>query len=185
LVRLPTDWDWTDSSLATVPFGQGIAVTPLQMATAVSALANHGTMMAPYVVAERHYPDGRVVTTPVRTLGQPISRATADHVAELMGNYVANRLENAQVPGYRVAGKTGTAQIPVSGGYDPVNVMTSFVGFGPLPDPELLILVNIDRPQNPVHLRWGTQTAAPLFQRVASRLFVLLGIPPMELVASE
>jgi len=185
LVRLPTDWDWTDSSLATVPFGQGIAVTPLQMATAVSALANHGTMMAPYVVAERHYPDGRVVTTPVRTLGQPISRATADHVTELMGNYIANRLENAQVPGYRIAGKTGTAQIPVSGGYDPVNVMTSFVGFGPLPDPELLILVNIDKPQNPVHLRWGTQTAAPLFQRVASRLFVLLGIPPTELVASE
>jgi cell division protein FtsI/penicillin-binding protein 2 len=185
LVRLPTDWDWSDSSLATVSFGQGIAVTPLQMATAVSAIANHGTMMTPYVVAERHYADGRVVVTPVRSLGQPISRATADYVAQLMGNYVSERLENARVPGYRIAGKTGTAQIPVSGGYDPVNVLTSFVGFGPLPDPELLILVNLDKPQNPVHLRWGTQTAAPVFQRVASRLFVLLGIPPTEYVAVQ
>ena len=185
LVRLPTDWDWSDSSLATVSFGQGIAVTPLQMATAVSAIANHGTMMAPYVVAERAYPDGRVVPTTVRALGQPISRATADYVSELMGNYIADHLENARVPGYRVAGKTGTAQIPVSGGYDPVNVLTSFVGFGPLPDPELLILVNIDRPQNPQHLRWGTQTAAPVFQRVAARLFVLLGIPPTEAVAAQ
>jgi cell division protein FtsI/penicillin-binding protein 2 len=185
LVRMPTDWDWTDSSLATVPFGQGIAVTPLQMATAVSTLANHGTMMAPYLVAERAYPDGRVVPTTVRPLGQPVSRATADYLTELMDNYVAGRLENARVPGYRIAGKTGTAQIPVSGGYDPVDVITSFVGFGPLPDPQVLILVNIDRPQNETYLRWGTQTAAPVFQRVASRLFVLLGIPPTETVAGQ
>jgi cell division protein FtsI/penicillin-binding protein 2 len=58
--------------------------------------------------------------------------------------------------------------------------VTSFIGYGPLPDPEILVLVKLDRPQVPVHLRWGTQTAAPLFQRVASRLFVLLGIPPTE-----
>jgi cell division protein FtsI/penicillin-binding protein 2 len=185
LVRLPTDWNWSDSSLATVSFGQGIAVTPIQMATAVSAIANHGTMMAPYIVAERHYPDGRVVPTTPRVLGQPVSRATADYVMELMGNYIAQRLENARVPGYRIGGKTGTAQIPVSGGYDPVNVVTSFVGFGPLPEPEVLILVNLDRPQNERHLRWGTQTAAPIFQRVASRLFVILGIPPTEYVAAQ
>ena len=178
LVHMPTDWDWTDSFLGTNAFGQGIAVTPIQMATAVSALANHGRMMAPHIVAERRYPDGRIVTTPVRELEQPVDAATADYVVALMENAVERTITNAQVPGYRVAGKTGTAQIPVSGGYDPSEVITSFVGFGPLPDPELLVLVKLVRPQVPLHLRWGTQTAAPLFQRVASRLFVLLGIPP-------
>lgn len=182
-VHLPTDWDWTDSTLATNAFGQGIAVTPLQMATAVSALANHGTMMAPYVVAERRYPDGSVVPTTPRPLGQPISAETADYLAELMGNTVSDRYEKVRVPGYPMAGKSGTAQIPVSGGYDPVEVVTSFIGFGPLPDPEVLILVKLDRPQNETYLRWGTQTAGPVFQAVASRLFVLLGIPPTEVVA--
>ncbi len=184
-VHLPTDWDWTDSTLATNPFGQGIAVTPLQMATAVSALANHGTMMAPHIIADRRYPDGRVIPMSNRSLGQPVSPATADLVAHMMENYVADKLENARVPGYRVAGKTGTAQIPVSGGYDAANVITSFIGFGPMPDPQVLILVKIDRPQNDPNLRWGTQTAAPVFQRVASRLFVLLGIPPSEPIDAQ
>jgi cell division protein FtsI/penicillin-binding protein 2 len=84
-----------------------------------------------------------------------------------------------------MAGKSGTAQIATPGGYDPVEVITSFVGFGPLPDTKVLILVKLDRPQNDLNLRWGTQTAAPVFQRVASRLFVLLGIPPTEAVAAE
>lgn len=180
LVHMPSDWDWTDSFLATNPFGQGIAVTPIQLATAVSALANQGTMMAPHIVAERRYPDGRVVPTLPRELGQPISPATADFVTGLLETAVQKSITAAQVPGYRIAGKTGTAQIPVSGGYDPVEVITSFIGYGPLPDPEILILVKLERPQVPVHLRWGTQTAAPLFQRVASRLFVLLSIPPTE-----
>jgi cell division protein FtsI/penicillin-binding protein 2 len=180
---MPTDWDWTDSFLATNAFGQGIAVTPIQLAAAVGALANHGTMMAPYVVAERSYPDGRVIRTAPRSLGQPVSAATADYVADLMANVVDRKLTMAQVPGYRMAGKTGTAQIPVSGGYDPVEVVTSFIGFGPLPDPEFLVLVKLERPQVPLHLRWGTQTAAPVFQSVSQRLFVLLGIPPSELRA--
>lgn len=179
-VHLPTDWDWTDSTLATNSFGQGIAVTPLQLVTAVSALANHGTMMAPYVVAERRYADGTVVPTTPRPLGQPVSRATADYIAELMANTVADRYDKARVPGYPMAGKSGTAQIPTSGGYDPVEVITSFIGFGPMPDPEVVILVKLDRPQIETYLRWGTQTAGPVFQSVASRLFVLLGIPPTE-----
>jgi cell division protein FtsI/penicillin-binding protein 2 len=185
LVHMPTDWNWTDSFLATNAFGQGIAVTPIQLATAVSALANHGTMMSPYIVAERRYPDGRIVTTSPRELGQPVKPATADLVVDIMENAVEQSITGAQVPGYRIAGKTGTAQIPVSGGYDPVEVITSFVGFGPLPDPEVLIYVKLERPQVPLHLRWGTQTAAPLFQRVASRLFVLLDIPPASTEAAD
>jgi cell division protein FtsI/penicillin-binding protein 2 len=180
LVNMPTDVNWNDSYLATNSFGQGIAVTPIQLATAVSALANQGKMMSPYIVAERRYPDGRVVTTSPREMGQPVSPETADFVTALMENAIEKTITGAQVPGYRIAGKTGTAQIPVPGGYDPVEVVTSFVGYGPLPDPEILVLVKLERPQIAQHLRWGTQTAAPLFQRIATRLFVLLDIPPTE-----
>jgi cell division protein FtsI/penicillin-binding protein 2 len=183
LVHMPTDWDWSDSYLATNAFGQGIAVTPLQMAAAVAAIANDGVMMQPHVVAERSYSDGRSVAIPPRSLGQPISAETAHLLSEMMAQIVDRRLKLAQVPGYRVAGKTSTAQIPTTGGYEPEAVITSFVGFGPLPDPQVLILVKLDRPDVPWAVRWGTQTAAPVFQRVASRLFTLLGLPPAELRA--
>ncbi len=177
-VHLPTDWDWADSYLATNAFGQGIAVTPLQMATAVTAIANGGVMMQPHIVAERQYPDGRTVRIPPRPLGQPISAATALTMTELMARAVEREVPQAEVPGYRIAGKTGTAQIPTSGGYDPRDVIASFVGFGPLPNPQVLIFVKLDRPDVPPDMRWGSQTAAPLFRQVAERLFVLLKIPP-------
>jgi cell division protein FtsI/penicillin-binding protein 2 len=180
LVHLPWDLTWSDGYLVTNPFGQGIAVTPIQMATAASALANHGTMMKPRLITERRTPEGRVVPIPPKVAGQPVSAETADYVVGLMEHAVETAIVKAQVPGYRIAGKTGTAQIPVSGGYDPVEVITSFIGFGPLPDPQLLILVKLDRPQVNLNVRWGTQTAAPVFNLVASRLFVLLGIPPTE-----
>jgi cell division protein FtsI/penicillin-binding protein 2 len=184
-VHIPTDWDWSDSYLATNAFGQGIAVTPLQMAAAVAAIANEGEMMQPHLIAERRYPDGRVVHIPPRSLGQPISAETARVVAGLMARTVERELPMVQVPGYRIAGKTGTAQIPTTGGYDPEEVITSFVGFGPLPDPEVLILVKLDRPQVPLAMRWGTQTAAPAFQKIAERVFVLLDIPPSYLRAEH
>ncbi len=183
VVHMPTDWDWSDSYLATNAFGQGIAVTPLQMSVAVAALANDGVMMQPHIIAERRYPDGRNIDIPPRPLGQPISKETAQIVAGLMGRTVEKEVPMAQVPGYRIAGKTGTAQIPKSGGYEQEDVITSFIGFGPLPDPQVLILVKLDRPDVPLTMRWGTKTAAPVFQRVASRVFVLLGIPPTSLRA--
>ena len=181
--HFPRDWNWSPSFLATNSFGQGIAVTPLQMATAVSAIANEGVMMAPFVVAERRFSDGRIVATPPRVLSTPIRPETAHAVAEYMANYVDQKLTAAQVPGYRIAGKTGTAQIPADGGYDPNEVITSFIGFGPMPDPEVLILVKLDKPGVDPSMRWGTSTAAPVFKNVAERVFVLLGIPPTELRA--
>ncbi len=180
-VHMPTDWDWSDSYLATNSFGQGIAVTPLQMAAAVAAIANDGVMMQPHVIAERRYADGRSVTIPPRSIGQPISADTAHAVSELMARAVERVVEDAQVPGYRIAGKSGTAQIPTTGGYEPDAVIGSFVGFGPLPDPEVLILVKIDRPEVPAAMRWGLYTAVPVFQRVAEKAFVLMGIPPSDL----
>lgn len=186
IVHFPEDLEWSDSNLATNSFGQGISVTPIQLATAVSALANHGVMMAPYLVAERRYSDGRIVPTVPRRWSStpPVSAATADLVAEMMAKTVDNRYTKAQIPGYRVAGKTGTAQIPIPGGYSESDVITSFIGFGPWPNPEVLILVKLDSPQNDPNLRWGTQTAAPVFKTVAERIFVLLGIPPTEVVAA-
>jgi cell division protein FtsI/penicillin-binding protein 2 len=183
LCHLPRDWNWSPSFLATNAFGQGIAVTPLQMATAVSAIANDGVMMAPFVVAERRFSDGRVVQTPPRILEKPIRAETAHAVTELMTKYVQENLTAAQIPGYRIAGKTGTAQIPAEGGYDPNDVITSFIGFGPIPDPEILVLVKLDRPGVDPSIRWGTTTAAPVFKKVTERVFILLGIPPTELRA--
>ncbi|MBN1486858.1 MAG: penicillin-binding protein 2 [Anaerolineae bacterium] len=183
-VHLPDDWDWADSYLATNAFGQGIAVTSLQMVTAVSAIANDGVMMQPHVVAARYYPDGRSVEVPPRSLGKPISTETARTLSELMVRAVEREIDYAQVPGYRIAGKTGTAQIPTTGGYDPENVIASFIGFGPVPDPQVLVLVKLVKPDVPYTMRWGSQTAAPVFHELAERLFVLLGIPPSNLMAA-
>lgn len=180
LVHTPEDWYWEDGFLATNSYGQGIAVTPLQLALAVGAIANDGVLMQPRIVAERIYPDGRSVVVPPNPAGQVISAETAQTLTELMARSIETRMPQAVVPGYRIAGKSGTAQIPGVGGYDSNHVIASFVGFGPLPDPQVLILVKLDRPGIDPLLRWGTQTAAPVFQRIAARLFVLLHIPPTQ-----
>ncbi len=185
VVHTPTDWDWEESFLATNAYGQGIAVTPLQMMTAVSAVANKGTMMRPYVVGKRAYPDGEEVRVPPHQLGQPISPETAATLTELLARVVEREITLAQVPGYRIAGKSGTAQIPGVGGYEQEAVVASFIGFGPLPEPQLLIFVKLDRPDVAPAYRWGSYTAAPVFQRVAERLFVLLGIPPDDVAAAS
>lgn len=180
IVILPDNPQWSDSHLATNAYGQGISTTPLQIAVAISALANDGVIMYPYVVAERHYGDGRVVPRSIREMKQPISAETAHTVAAMMQHVVDHEVEAAQVPGYPIAGKTGTAQIPMTGGYDREEVVTSFIGFGPMPDPKVLILVKLDKPQVDPQVRWGSTTAAPVFGKVAARVFRLLGIPPVD-----
>jgi len=177
VVHLPSDWNWEDAFLATNAFGQGIAVTPLQMITAFAAVANDGVMMQPHLVAERRLPDGSSVVVPPRPLGQPIKPETARTLQELLVRAVEKEVPQAMVPGYRIAGKTGTAQIPGVGGYEQDQVIGSFIAFGPVPDPQVVVLVKIDRPGNEPWLRWGSQTAAPFFAQMAPRLFMLLGIP--------
>jgi cell division protein FtsI/penicillin-binding protein 2 len=183
IVHLPTDWDWSDSYLATNSFGQGIAVTPLQMAMSIAAIANDGVMMQPRIIAERQYADGRVIPIPPHELGQPVSAAAARTVAEMMVRSVDTVAKVAQVPGYRIAGKSGTAQIPTTGGYHPRDVVVSYVGFGPVPNAQVVILVNLDRPDVPTHMRWGIDTAAPVFQKVMARVLTLMGVPPSDLRA--
>ncbi len=167
-VHMVGDLDWYDSYLGTNAYGQAIAVTPMQMAAAVAAVANEGRLMRPYVVARQIRPDGSVLDSRPVVRGQPISPETARAVSEILAQAVEQYLPQAAVPGYRVAGKTGTAQIPVPGGYDPRGTVASFVGYGPVEDPRLLILVRLDRPRTSP---WASQTAAVVFQRLAVRLF--------------
>ncbi len=178
-VRTPADVDWYESDLGTNAFGQGLSATPLQMIVAVAAVANEGKLVRPHVVRAivegDHVREAQLVEA-----GQPIRPDTARTLTEVLVEAVAREVPQAQVPGYRIAGKTGTAQIPIAGGYDDPWTIASFVGYGPASDPQLIILVRLDRPTvSP----WGSETAAPVFQRVATRLFAVLGIPPDGLVA--
>jgi len=180
---LPDDYEhWHDSNLGTNAFGQGVAVTPLQMITAVATVANDGARLRPRIVAQRIGPDGAVSTPQPVVEAQVISSQAARTLAEMMVRVVEDGVVQARVEGYRIAGKTGTAQIPIPGGYDKDGTITSFVGFGPVPDPQLIILVKLDRPKTSA---WASQTAAPAFRRLASRLFVVLGIPPEGMAVAE
>ncbi len=180
---LPDDFEhWHDSNLGTNSFGQGLAVTPLQMITAVATVANDGARLRPHVVSRRIAADGTVSTFRSVVETQVISPQTARTVAEMMVRAVDEGGTGAQVPGYRVAGKTGTAQIPVPGGYDRNATIVSYVGFGPVPDPQLVILVKLDSPKTS---SWASDTAVPTFQRLTSRLFVVLGIPPNNMQVAE
>jgi len=172
-LSIPGDPDWSESQLATNSFGQGIAVTPIQMISAVSAIANDGLMMQPHVVHSIIEGDSVIPSQP-SALGRPISAETADIVTEMMISVVRDGLDGAaSVDGYTVAGKTGTAQVPTPLGYKPGVSIVSFVGFLPADDPQLIILIKLDEPAE----FWGSRVAAPVFQRVAERLVILLEIP--------
>lgn len=171
---LPGDANWTEGSLGTNSFGQGLAVTPLQMLLSASALANDGRLMEPYLVQEI-YREGQVLTHQPTVLSQAVNAQTAQQLTAMAVTAVGHEVYEAQVEGYTVAGKTGTAQIPEGGVYHPYDVIGSFIGWMPADDPEVIVLVKLDRPGiNP----WGSQTAAPLFADLMTDLVVLLDIPP-------
>jgi len=175
-LRRPGDEDWYDSDLGTNSFGQGVAVTPLQLLTAISAVANQGAMMQPHVL-KAVVEDGQVHTFQPQVLGRPVRAETALTLSNMLISSLEKESSLGLVPGYQVAGKTGTAQIPVPGGYDPEGTIASFVGWLPADDPQLLILVKLDRPAS---APWGSVVAAPVFSRLAQRLVVLMEIPPDE-----
>jgi len=180
---LPDDYEnWHDSNLGTNAFGQGLAVTPLQMIVAVATVANDGVRLRPHIVGQRIFSDGTVSTFRPVVEANVVSPQTARVVTDIMVRAVEEKVHQARVEGYRIAGKTGTAQIPIPGGYDKEGTIVSFVGFGPVPDPQLIILVKLDRPKTSP---WASDTAAPTFQRLAARLFVVLGIPPGDMQVAE
>ncbi|MGI6208283.1 MAG: peptidoglycan D,D-transpeptidase FtsI family protein [Anaerolineae bacterium] len=172
--KRPGDGRWYEADLATNAFGQGIAVTPLQMISAVSAVANDGWLMRPYVVKQAVTREGVRQTEP-KPLRQVISAESAEALTQMMVVAADEETIGPGLQGFEVAGKTGTAQIPIPGGYHPSDIIASFVGFFPASDPQLCILVKIDRPQAG---QWGSEVAAPVFADVAAELAVLLGIEP-------
>ncbi len=175
ILKVPGDPDWSESNLATNSFGQGVSLTPLQMITAVSAIANDGLMMQPRVVLQ--IVDGEnVVNAQPSAIRRVITAETAEIVTQMMIRAVTEEgggVPLAQIPGYVIAGKTGTAEIPSPTGYEFGTSIASFIGFFPADDPQVIILIKLDRPAG----YWGSQVAAPIFKRMAERLVLLLGIP--------
>ena len=108
-------------------------------------------------------------------LGRPITAETAQTLTDMLATTLEGETPFAHVAGYLLAGKTGTAQVPTERGYDPRWTIASFVGWGPLPDVQFIILVRLDKPESPP---WGSVVAAPVFQEVVERLVVLMEIPP-------
>ncbi len=175
IMRTPNDMtgQWNDTDLATNSFGQGLSITPLQMLTAVNAIANDGFIMQPRVVYQMI--DGDQIITS-QTVPRPvISANTAHTVRDMMVSVVENGIDNrARVPGYSIAGKTGTAEIGSPLGYETDAWIMSFVGFLPADDPQVSILIKLDRPTSG---RWASEVAAPVFSRLVRRLVILLEIP--------
>jgi cell division protein FtsI/penicillin-binding protein 2 len=169
--------DWKEIDLATASFGQGIAVTGIQMVTAVSTIANGGNLMEPHIV--RLIRDGKEEKEiKPKVVRQVISQQAAKIVTEMMVSAVdKGEAKYLKTKGYKVAGKTGTAQIPVAGHYDPTKTNASFVGFAPADDPKFVMLVRYEQPTSSIY---GAETAAPTFFEISRELFSYYNIPPSE-----
>lgn len=170
---------------ATVAFGQGISVTPLQMAAGMAAVVNGGKVMKPYLVREIRDPEGKTVFRgEPQELRRVLSPKTSAQMREILGKVVEEdgTGTQARIKGFLVGGKTGTAQKvePGSGRYSPTKRTASFIGFLPLNDPKLLILVVIDEPRGQVY---GGVVAAPAFNQIAVKTAYYLGIQPTETAA--
>lgn len=174
--ELREEREWHEIDYATASFGQGIAVTPLQMVRAAAALANAGKLMEPHVVKEIRDRKGNVVPIAPRMVRDVISPSSARVITEMLVSAVDNgEAKWAKPKGYRIAGKTGTAQIPVAGHYEENKTIASFVGWGPADDPKFVMLVTL---REPTSSPWGSETAAPLFFTITKDIFSYWGIPP-------
>ena len=164
---VPAPGDYSGSSMGNLPIGQGLAVTPIQMAAAYTAIANGGVMRAPHVIAGDRRPGRRVLTT--RTAGQ-VSRM----LEGVLG--AGGTAQEARVEGYRLAGKTGTAEKPDGfGGYSKSKFVASFIGYAPARNPRLLVAVMVDEPKGQIY---GGAVAAPAFERIMEFALPYLRIPP-------
>jgi cell division protein FtsI/penicillin-binding protein 2 len=181
LLKTPGHEQWSLSDLGTNSFGQGLAVTPLQMVNATAAIANGGKLMRPYMVQAR-IDDGQVLYTQPEVLAAAIRPETAHDLTEMMVETVNTGNSAARVQGYRIAGKSGTAQIPTVDGYLKDATIVTFVGFAPADDPKFVLLVKLDQP-DPAISTWAAYTAAPVFSQVTRRLFDHFSIAPDDIRA--
>jgi membrane peptidoglycan carboxypeptidase len=168
----------SESRIASISMGYEIGVTPLQMAAAVSAVANGGRLLEPYVVRAR-VRNGRREEFVPKVIRQVIRPATAATLSGIMEGVVdRGTAKAARLTGYRVAGKTGTAKKAVKGGYSQTDFNASFVGFLPARNPAFTILVVIDTPRNGTY--YGGSVAAPIFQKIAEAAVQYAGLAPTE-----
>jgi cell division protein FtsI/penicillin-binding protein 2 len=144
------------------------------MVMAASALANNGQMVYPHVLLAQ-VRDGHQSNMSPHVVGNPIKAATARTITNMLYDSLKRESSTALLDGYAIAGKTGTAQIPTSTGYDPDNINASFIGWGPVDDPRFLVYVWLEKPQSN---KAASVVAAPIFKQVVEKLVVLLGIPP-------
>lgn len=178
--------EMSNINTATMAIGQGIAVTPLQMVQAFGAVANHGTMMKPFVIKEIDNPDGSVFKkTEPQEVGQPVSAEVSRIISTIMADEInSGGGLNAKIDGYNFCGKTGTAQRLNSEGtgYAEGQYIGSFVGFGPLEDPEYVVLIVVD---NPSGVYYGAQVAAPIFKMMMTDIVRIKGIRPASAAAAN
>ncbi|HLM84307.1 MAG TPA: penicillin-binding protein 2 [Candidatus Bathyarchaeia archaeon] len=164
----------------TASFGQGLSVTPIQFTAAFGAIANGGQLMKPYLVDKVDYPDGRVEDTQPQIVRLVISKEASLDATRMLISVVQNgHGKRAGVPGYLVAGKTGTAQVPKpgGGGYEEGQHVGSFAGYAPAFDPKFVMLVKLDNPKN---VEWAESSAAPTFGEMAKFLLDYYNIEPTE-----
>ena len=175
--QTPIRENWKLIDLATSSFGQGIATTGMQMVRAVGAVANHGKMMKPTIIEKviDQSTHQEVLVQPQEER-QTISQAAASQTTEMMV-YAASQGEAKWTASrtHLVAGKTGTAQVPIAGHYDEKKTVASFIGFSPPENPRFVMLVKL---REPTSSPWAAETAAPLWYRIADRLYLLLNVPP-------
>ncbi len=179
---LPPVDDWSSSTIATVPFGQGISMTPLQLARALSAIASDGQLPTPhFLMGLPEDPDAQLSWSRIRAISEESAATTREILKAVVTEGTGS---NAAVPGYDVAGKTGTAQKARTDGYAGYaknKYIASFSGFLPAHDPQVLIIVSLDEPSNSIY---GGTVAAPTFSKLAAFTVSHLKIPPSSSVVS-
>ena len=178
--------NWGNIELATISFGQGISVTALQLATALSSIANGGYLIKPYIVKKIVSPEGKTLMekTP-EVLKKVVSYDTTLKITEILERVVKNGTgKNASIPGYRIAGKTGTAQVPdpETGAYHKSRYLSSFIGFAPADDPRLVLVVIVDNPRKQTS---GGVVAAPIFKSITERALFYMQVPPSTKLLEE
>jgi membrane peptidoglycan carboxypeptidase len=172
-----------DVDVATMSIGQGIAVTPLQLLTALAAIANDGLLLKPHIIKEIHNADDSIASVSATT---PVRQVIAPEMAKIMTTMMEKEVSEgggvkAAVKGYRFAGKTGTAEKlkESGGGYEDNHYISSFTGFGPVENPQVVALIVID---DPVGTYYGAEIVAPIFSEIMLQVMRYLNVHP-ELVS--
>lgn len=166
---------WSSVDLATASFGQGVAVTPIQLLRAVAVIANKGIIVSPQVVDKMTSATWEDKLKPV--IGERVlSEKSASEMTAMMVEAAKHGESKwTNISGFKIAGKTGTAQIPIKGHYDEIKTIASFIGFAPYDDPKFVMLITLQQPQTSP---WASETAAPLWYSIARDLFNYFGIQP-------